>query len=70
MKKSNLIYLDHILINLKKLCGYIHGFSYEMFFEDEEKQDAVIRKLEVAGEATKNLSADLKNKYSTYPAGR
>ncbi len=67
MKKSNLIYLDHIFVSLKKSCDYIEGYSFEMFIEDEEKQDAIIRKLEVAGEATKNLSAELKNKNSHIP---
>ena len=30
---------------------------------DKEKQDAIIRKIEVAGEATKRLSEELKKKY-------
>ncbi|MFQ5673149.1 MAG: DUF86 domain-containing protein [Nitrospinales bacterium] len=33
----------------------------EKFFEDTKTQDAVVRNLEVIGEAVKNLSSDLKS---------
>jgi len=56
MKKDDLIYLDHILGSFSKVVLYIDNVRYEAFLADEEKQDAVIRKIEVAGEATKRLS--------------
>lgn len=58
MKKSDLIYLDHILQSLSKVVEYIEGFTYQDFLGSEEKQDAVIRKIEVTGEAAKRLSTD------------
>ena len=67
MKKDNLIYLDHILDSLQKSSDYVEGISYEEFVADEEKQDAVIRKIEVAGEATKRLSTDLREEYPHIP---
>lgn len=67
MKKDNLIYLDHILDSLQKSSDYVEGISYEEFVADEEKQDAVIRKIEVAGEATKRLSTDLREQYPHIP---
>jgi uncharacterized protein with HEPN domain len=36
----------------------------EEFFENKEKQYAVLRALEIIGEATKNLSKEMKQKYS------
>lgn len=67
MKKDNLIYLDHILDSLQKSSDYVEGISYEEFVADEEKQDAVIRKIEVAGEATKRLSTNLREEYPHIP---
>lgn len=67
MKKDDGIYLDHILKSFSKVLEYIEDISYEAFLEDEEKQDAVIRKIEVAGEATKHLSLDFREKYNKIP---
>lgn len=41
--------------------------DYETFFLDEEKQDAVIRKIEIIGEAAKRLSQSLCNDHSYIP---
>lgn len=56
MLKDDRIYLDHILSSFAKVVQYADGVTYEQFQADEEKQDAIIRKIEVAGEATKRLS--------------
>ncbi|NBC06718.1 MAG: DUF86 domain-containing protein [Bacteroidetes bacterium] len=67
MQKSDLLYLEHILENLSKAVAYLHEVSYDEFVNDEEKQDAVIRKIEVSGEATKRVSKDIRAKYSHLP---
>ena len=41
--------------------------AYEDFLKDEEKQDAIIRKIEVTGEATKRLSQELRDRFSHIP---
>jgi len=41
--------------------------SYEDFLDDRKTQDAVIRNIEIIGEATKNLSNDLQDSYSEIP---
>jgi uncharacterized protein with HEPN domain len=58
MGKDDRIYLDHILVSFSKIFQYLEDVGYEAFLADEEKQDAIIRKIEVAGEATKRLSTD------------
>jgi len=40
----------------------MRGVSKDDFFENREKQYAVLRALEIIGEATKNLSNELKAK--------
>jgi len=37
--------------------------NYEQFLRDTKVQDAVVRNLEIIGEAVKNLSPDFKKKH-------
>ena len=64
MIKDDSVYLDHIIESFEKISDYLRGVSYSDFIADEEKQDAVIRKLEVAGEATKRLSPEFRESYT------
>jgi uncharacterized protein with HEPN domain len=43
------------------------GMTYEAFLAGTRTQDAVIRNLEVMGEATKNLSAELRAQHPEMP---
>lgn len=67
MKKDDRLYLDHILDSFLKVVQYLEGVKYEAFLTDEEKQDAIMRKIEVAGEATKRLSLELREKHHQIP---
>lgn len=61
MSKSHIVYLQHIL----QECHYItsvvteHSLMYE-FLSDETLKRAVARSLEIIGEATKKIPADVK----------
>jgi uncharacterized protein with HEPN domain len=63
MKKDK-VYLTHILDAISDVEKFMRGVSEEEFFENKEKQYAVLRALEIIGEATKNLSGELKIKNS------
>lgn len=52
---------------VRRIEAYISGMSYKTFGGDTKTQDAVTRNLEVIGEATKNLSAELRAQYSDIP---
>lgn len=67
MKKGDLVYLDHILDSIQKIAKYLDNVSYVDFLKDEEKQDAIIRKIEIIGEATKRISKELRDKYPHLP---
>lgn len=67
MQKSDLLYLDHIIQSLSKVTEYTKDVKFESFLKDEEKQDAIIRKFEVTGEATKRLSQELRGRYDHIP---
>lgn len=62
-KRSNKEFLLDINEAINRIEKYITGINYEQFLEKTEKQDAVIRNLEIIGEAVKNLTNDFKSKY-------
>ena len=65
--KENLAYIEHILLAIEKIREYTKGMSLLDFKKNEMAQDAVIRNIEIIGEATKNISSDLKATYSEIP---
>lgn len=67
MKRSHKLFAEDILDAIEKINRYINGFSYDDFVENEMVIDAVIRNLEVIGEAAKNISEKDQKNYSTIP---
>jgi uncharacterized protein with HEPN domain len=53
-----------ILESINKIQSYIRGFNYRKFVKDEKTIDAVVRNLEIIGEASKHLSKQLKENSS------
>lgn len=53
------LYADDIIESCGKIRRFIAGMTYEAFIADERTHDAVIRNLEVIGEAAKNLPDDV-----------
>ncbi|MGB3236880.1 MAG: DUF86 domain-containing protein [Geitlerinemataceae cyanobacterium] len=52
---------------IEKILAYTKGIRFEEFQIDDEKQDAVLRRILVIGEATKRLSAEFKTRHSQIP---
>ena len=48
---------------VRRIKAYTHEMTYKEFLVDTRTQDAVIRNLEIIGEATKKLSAGLRSQY-------
>ncbi len=65
--KDDRIYIEHILQSIEKIQSYISGKDQETFSNDSITQDAVVRQLEIIGEATKRISKELRNKNSDVP---
>ena len=59
--------LNDIQEAIRRIINYTAGMSYETFLADIKTQDAVIRNLEIIGEATKNLSERLRLKNPLIP---
>jgi uncharacterized protein with HEPN domain len=64
--KEDRIYLLHIRDALERILKYT-AQGKQAFFADPRTQDAVIRNLEVVGEAVKNLSESLKARHASTP---
>lgn len=56
MKKDNLVYIDDILDAIKKIRKYTRGVTKDEFIKNGMVVDAVIRNLEIIGEASSKLS--------------
>jgi len=67
MKKKPEIFLKHILESIELIEKYTRKVSQDEFFHNIQIQDAIIRRLEIIGEATKNLPMAFRNKYPTIP---
>ncbi len=59
--------LQDILDALNSIENFSKSKSKKEFFKSDLLQSAVIRKLEIIGEATKKLSKDLKKKHMNIP---
>lgn len=66
-KKNELIYLQDIQECILRIQTYTENLTEAMFLANTEKQDAVIRRLEMIGEASKHISEATKVKYSHIP---
>ena len=62
-EKDALIFVEHILDSMKNIEDFTKGVPKESFMKNKEKQSAVIRQIEVIGEASKNLSDGFRSKY-------
>lgn len=64
MNKNTKVFLKHILESIDAIEEYAQDISEKAFLENQEKQDAIIRRLEVLGEAAKNLPDEFKKQHS------
>ena len=63
MYRSDREFLLDILEACRRIRKYTDGMEYGQFLQNTEKQDAVIRNIEVIGEAVKRISEDLKERH-------
>lgn len=66
-KRDSADFLRDIIDSIDKIERFTKGFDFEEFAEDEKTVYAVIRALEIIGEATKNLPESLKKDYPEVP---
>ncbi len=62
--KNPLIFIEHIAELIKDIEDFTNGVSRGDFLKDKKLQGAVIRNIEVIGEAVKNIPSEFRKKYS------
>jgi len=56
MTKDDLVYIKHIRDAIATIQDYTNSMSYDEFTADQKTRDAVIRQLEIIGEAVSSIS--------------
>lgn len=63
IRKDNLVYVDDILSAIKKINKFCKDIEKEDFMKNELLMDAVVRNLEIMGEASSKLTASFRERY-------
>ncbi|WXG44624.1 MAG: DUF86 domain-containing protein [Promethearchaeati archaeon SRVP18_Atabeyarchaeia-1] len=67
MKKDDSVYLHHIMDAISRIEEYTRAVKRQDFIGGHMVQDAVMRQIEIIGEATKRLSKELRDKRPEIP---
>ncbi len=59
-ERDSLLFLEDIVKSMERVQEYITGVDFQKFKWDYKTVDAVIRNFEIIGEASKNVSLDVK----------
>jgi uncharacterized protein with HEPN domain len=60
MKRDYKLYLKDIILSIDHIQDFVENIDYDDFLGDVKTQSAVVRQLEVIGEASKNIPIDIK----------
>jgi len=63
MQRNYEVYFEDILDAISNIEEYTESLSFEEFKENKLVRDAVIRNLEIIGEAAKNIPREIKEKH-------
>jgi uncharacterized protein with HEPN domain len=67
MPHDDAVYLQHILDAIIQIEEYVAGLNHDSFVASAITRDAVIRQLEIIGEAAKRVSGALRSKHPEVP---
>lgn len=65
--RSDANYLEHILEAITTIEGHLSGLDYDSFSKSKLHIDAVVRELEIIGEASSNLSEKVRRENPALP---
>jgi uncharacterized protein with HEPN domain len=67
MSRDYLDFIQDILDSLRDAQAFIDGFTFERFIQDKRTVNAVIRSLEVIGEAAGKIPPEIQSQYPLIP---
>jgi len=62
-----MVFVGHIIESIELIERYSEKLTEETFKKDQGMQDAIIRRLEIIGEAVKNISLTFRTKHPEVP---
>ncbi len=62
-RKSVLPFIRDILDSIEKIEKYCQSMTYDQFLDDDRTRDAVVRNMEIIGEAAKNIPDSIKERF-------
>ena len=65
--KDSLNYIKHILEAIEKIESYIDGVNFEDFSNNSMLFDAVVRELEIIGEAANRITEEFQKEHANVP---
>jgi len=60
-------YIEDIISAMDKAMDFVKNMSYEEFIRDDKTAYAVVRAIEIIGEAVKNIPGNVRNNYPEIP---
>lgn len=63
MKRNERLFINDILVSISNIEKFSKGLTKEEFINNVEKQSAIIRQIEIIGEAVKGISDESRKKY-------
>lgn len=67
MKRDYKLFVKDILDAIDKIEEFIGNMEYGEFIQDDKTSTAVVKKIEIIGEAIKNIPRDVRVKYNAIP---
>ena len=61
------LFVIDMLESTAKIESYVQGLSHDDFFKDSKTQDAVVRNLEIIGEAARRIPEEIRKRYPGIP---
>src|SRR3989344_5850578 len=62
-EKDDLVFINHLLENIEDIAQFSEGLTKDKFLGDKLRQKAIVRSIEIIGEAVKNISRKVQDKY-------
>jgi len=63
-KRDWRLFINDMLECIERIEKYVSGLSYDDFIKDDKTKDAVVRNLEIIGEAANQIPVDIRKRYT------
>jgi len=67
MKRQYLLFIQGILTTIEKIKTFVGTMAFKEFLDNEKTKSAVVRELEIIGDATKHIPSHIRRKYPNIP---